>query len=180
VIKGEVPTMLTNERGLTLAEILVAIAIIGLGLIGLAVVIPVSSYGVQEGNQLSTATFLAEQMIERARAAPWTSTPAVDCLGVSTVATPQPTPTGATCVGAAQPTQTQFPDETTAGVGVSGYRQYTRIVRVTDCATTPCAGVTSGSMRLVTVTVTYTPLTSSGGQSTVPKTVRVEWLVAQK
>ena len=115
-----------------------------------------------------------------ARAAAWTSTPAVDCLGVSTVAIPEPTPTGATCVGAANPAATQFPDEATAGVGVSGYRQYTRIVRVTDCAATPCAGVTSGSMRLVTVTVTYTPLTSSGGASTVPKTVRIEWLVAQK
>src|SRR2546427_12100514 len=88
---GRGATMLLNERGLTLAEILVAIAIIGLGLIGLAVVIPVSSYGVQEGNQLSTATFLGEQMVERARAAAWTSTPAVDCLGVSTVAIPEPT-----------------------------------------------------------------------------------------
>ena len=173
--------MLLNERGLTLAEILVAIAIIGLGLIGLAVVIPVSSYGVQEGNQLSTATFLGEQMVERARAAAWTSTPVVDCLGVSATANAEPVPVApATCVGAASPTLTQFPDETTAGVGVSGYRQYTRIVRVTDCAATPCAGVTSGSMRLVTVTVTYTPLTSSGGASTVPKTVRIEWLVAQK
>ena len=36
-LEGEVPTMLTNERGLTLAEILVAVAIIGLGLVGLAV-----------------------------------------------------------------------------------------------------------------------------------------------
>jgi len=35
-------------------------------------------------------------------------------------------------------------------------------------------------MRLVTVTVTYTPLTAAGGQSAVPKTVRLEWLVSQK
>ena len=80
-----------NERGLTLAEILVAVAIIGLGLVGLAVVIPVSSYGLQEGNQLSTATFLAEQMIERARSAQWTQNPAVDCLGIGTAAAPVPT-----------------------------------------------------------------------------------------
>jgi prepilin-type N-terminal cleavage/methylation domain-containing protein len=170
-----------DERGLTLAEILVALAVLGLGLVGLAVVIPVSSYGVQEGNQLSTATFLGEQMIERARAAAWTSTPDVDCLGVS-AGNAAPVPVApSTCVGSANPTLTQFPDETTAGVGVSGYRQYTRIVRVSTCTVaSPCAGVASGSMRLVTVTVTYTPLTSSGGASTVPKTVRIEWLVAQK
>ena len=62
-----------DERGLTLAEILVALAVLGLGLVGLAVVIPVSSYGVQEGNQLSTAAFLAEQMVERTRAVAWTA-----------------------------------------------------------------------------------------------------------
>lgn len=166
--------ILMNERGLTLAEILVAVAIIGLGLVGLAVVIPVSSYGVQEGNQLSTATFLAEQMIERARAAAWTTTPAVDCLGVGTGAAP--VPTGATCTTSGTPTATQFPDE----ANVSGYSRYARIVRVTDCSTTTCAGVANPvGMRLVTVTVTYTPLTAAG-QSPTPKTVRLEWLVAQK
>jgi len=166
--------MLTNERGLTLAEILVAVAVIGLGLVGLAVVIPVSSYGVQEGNQLTTATFLAEQMIERARAAAWTSAPATDCLGVST-GNAAPLPTGATCNGA---TTTQFPDETSSA-GVSGYSRYTRTVRVQDCGATPCAGVTAAGMRLVTVTVTYTPLTAAGVSPT-PKTARLEWLVAQK
>jgi Tfp pilus assembly protein PilV len=166
--------MLTNERGLTLAEILVAVAVIGLGLIGLAVVIPVSSYGVQEGNQLTTATFLAEQMIERARAASWTSSPASDCLGVST-GNAAPVPTGATCNGA---NTTQFPDETSSA-GVSGYSRYTRIVRVQNCGVTPCAGVTDAGMRLVTVTVSYTPLTGAG-VSTTAKTVRLEWLVSQK
>ena len=169
--------ILMNERGLTLAEILVAVAIIGLGLVGLAVVIPVSSYGVQEGNQLSTATFLAEQMVERARASSWTSAPAVDCLGVS-AGNAAPVPTGATCVGAAAPTATQFPDETSAA-GVSGYPRYTRIVRVTNCGATPCAGVTDAGMRLVQVTVTYTPLTAAGASPT-PKTVLLEWLVSQK
>lgn len=165
--------MLANERGLTLAEILVAVAIIGLGLVGLAVVIPVSTYGVQEGNQLTTATFLAEQMIERARAAAWTSSPAVDCLGVGTASAP--VPTGATCNGVAT---TQFPDETSAA-GVTGYSRYTRIVRVQNCGVTACAGVTDAGMRLVTVTVTYTPL-SAAGQSPTPKTVQVQWLVSQK
>jgi len=189
---GEVRTMLGNERGLTLAEILVAVAIIGLGLVGLAVVIPVSSYGVQEGNQLSTATFLAEQMIERARAVAWTYDPTtpVDCLGISTAnAAPVPTsvvdtsvnpPVGtvaATCNGAAA---TQFADE----ANVTGYTQYSRQVRVTDCFTASCAGVAAGTvpsrmMRRVGVTVTYRPISASGGSPTT-KTVYLEWLVTQK
>jgi len=169
--------MIFNERGLTLAEILVAVAIIGLGLVGLAVVIPVSSYGVQEGSQLSTATFLAEQMIERARAATWTATPAVDCLGLSANLTTAPAPSGATCNGSAA---TTFPDETTSGTGVSGYSQYLRQVRVTACdATNPCGGVNSTSLRRVGVTVTYTPISASGGSSTT-KTVYLEWMVSQK
>ena len=175
--------MILNERGLTLAEILVAVAIIGLGLVGLAVVIPVSSYGLQEGNQLSTATFLAEQMIERARSAQ------VDCLGIGSAAAPVPTEivdatntvVAATCNGV---TTTQFPDETTSGVGVSGYSQFTRTVRVTGCATLSCAGVTGTNtahmLRRVGVTVTYTPLTAAGGQAPAPKTVYLEWLVSQK
>ena len=163
-----------NERGLTLAEILVAVGIIGLGLVGLAVVIPVSTYGVQEGSQLTTATFLAEQMIERARASAWTTAPVVsDCLGVS-AGNAAPVPVApATCVGSAAPTATQFPDE----ANVAGYTQYSRTVRVASCA--PCGGITDPTMRLVTVTVTYTPISARGGATTA-KTVQLDWLVSQK
>ena len=75
--------MTADERGLSLVEILVAVAIISIGLVGLAVVVPISNYGIQEGNQLSTSTFLAEQRLEEVRNAPWASSPANDCLGVS-------------------------------------------------------------------------------------------------
>ena len=159
-----------NERGLTLAEILVAVGIIGLGLVGLAVVIPVSTYGVQEGSQLTTATFLAEQMIERARASAWTAVPVSDCLGVS-AGNAAPVPVApAQCNGSAA---TQFPDEAT----VAGYTQYARTVRIASCA--PCGGITDPAMRLVTVTVTYTPISAQGGQAAA-KTVQLEWLVSQK
>jgi prepilin-type N-terminal cleavage/methylation domain-containing protein len=173
-MRHRLPAPLSDDRGLTLAEILVALAIIGLGLVGLAVVIPVSSYGVQEGNQLSTATFLAEQMIERTRAVSWTAipVPGTDCLGVS-AGDAAPVPTGgATCNGVAT---TQFPDE----AAVNGYPSYRRMVRVTDCGATPCAGVTDAGLRRVTVTVTYRGL-SAGGQAASDKTVTLEWLVAQK
>jgi prepilin-type N-terminal cleavage/methylation domain-containing protein len=193
-MKNGVSAMILNERGLTLAEILVAVAIIGLGLVGLAVVIPVSSYGVQEGSQLSTATFLAEQMIERARASAWTANPATDCLGVSpggaaptgppvpslvvdTSVNPPTATIAATCGGAAT---TQFPDESS----VSGYTQYSRQVRIIDCFVQSCVGVTTGAIsahmiRRVGVTVSYTPISASGGSATA-KTVYLEWMVSQK
>ena len=164
--------LIANDRGLTLAEILIAVAILGIGLVGLAAVIPGASYAVQEGNQLSTATFLAEQMIERTRAVTWTGTPATDCLGVST-GNAAPVPTGATCNGA---TTTQFPDE----AAVSGYPSYGRVVRVTDCGATACIpGLTDPGMRLVTVTITYRGLTAAG-QSPTDKPVTLQWLVARK
>jgi prepilin-type N-terminal cleavage/methylation domain-containing protein len=165
---------LADERGLTLTEIVLAVAIIGIGLVGLAAVIPVSSYAMQEGGQLSTATFLAEQMIERARAAAWSADPPVDCLGLS-AGDATPLPGAATCHGART---TQFPDEV---AGVSGHPGYRRMVRVTGCEVAPgCAGVTADGMRRVTVTVRYTPLTPGGGQSPSPRAVQLEWLASRK
>ena len=63
---------LLNERGLTLVEVLLAVAVIGAAVAGVGVIVPIASYGIQDGSQLSAATFLAEQMVERARAATWT------------------------------------------------------------------------------------------------------------
>jgi type IV pilus assembly protein PilV len=166
------PRLLTDERGLTLAEILVALLVIGVGMVGIAVVVPVSTYGVQEGNQLSTATFLAEQMIERTRSVTWTAVPATDCLGLS-AGNAAPTPSGATCNGG---TTTQFPDE----ASVNGYPAYQRTVRVEGCTVVaPCAGIAHAAARQVTVTVTYRGL-SAAGQAASDKTVRLQWLVAQK
>jgi len=172
-------TLIANESGLTLAEILIAVAILGVGLVGLASVIPGASSAVQQGNQLSTGTFLAEQMIERARAATWTATPpASDCLGAS-AGNAAPVPTGATCITpqpAATTTSTQFPDE----AAVAGYPAYRRVVRVTDCGATPCiAGATQAGMRLVTVTVSYRGLTGAGVSPT-DNNVTLNWLVARK
>src|SRR5262245_37390354 len=49
-----------ESAGFTLPEVLFAAAIIGIGLVGLMVVVPVGSYGVQQGNQVSTAAFLLD------------------------------------------------------------------------------------------------------------------------
>ena len=148
------------------------LAITGVALAALAVTIPVSSYAIQEGHQLSTATFLAEQTIERAHTSVWTQSPPVDCLGVSAGDT-APVAVGATCRGAVG---TQFPDEP---AGIGGYPEYRRRVRVSSCAATPCAGVATAGLRRVTVTVAYTPLVTIGATAR-PTTVQLEWLVAQK
>jgi prepilin-type N-terminal cleavage/methylation domain-containing protein len=172
----------TDERGMTLAEILVATVIIGVGIVGLAVVIPLSSYGVHEGNALSTATFLAEQRMEEIRNAAWTAIPAPgnDCLGVG----PTAAPTSTTCTRI-QPTGcnsgvscTTYPDE----ASVTGYAPYSRNVRVVDCNVgLGCAGVTNANMRLVRVTVTYTPISGVGGAPAgATKSAVLEMIVSRR
>jgi prepilin-type N-terminal cleavage/methylation domain-containing protein len=174
--------MILDRRGLTLPELLAAVAVIGIGLAGLASVVPISSYGLQEGRQLSTATFLAEQRFEEARRAAWAAVPDEDCLGVSagnmaptstrctrplsTIATA--CATGASC--------TTFPDEPAAG--------YSRTTRVVDCAVAPGCGmapyaVQDAGLRLVTVTVTYVPFPGSGGP-TGGKSAQMSWLTTRR
>lgn len=159
-------SLLTDQRGMTLAEILVAIAIIGIGLVALASAIPLSSYGIQEGNQLSTATFLANARLEQVKNASWSQSPTVDNLGVSSGnAAPQ---SGGT---------TTFPDENPVG---APYTQYSRRVRIVDCGSGGgCAGVTDANLRQITVTVTYTPLTGIG-QAPATKAVILTTLVARR
>lgn len=169
-----------DERGLSLAEILVAMFIITVGLIGLAAVIPVSTYAIQEGNQLSTATFLADQRLEQVRNALWTASPDTDCLGTGPSAAPA-IPSGKTCstTGAAAGTTT-FGDE--SNTAISGFAGYSRNVRIQDCGVTACGGVTDAGMRLVTVAVTYTPMSGAGGQQAGPtsKTATISLLIAKR
>lgn len=56
-----------GEAGFTLAEILVACAIISVGLIGVATGFGYGVDGVEAGRQQSTAVFLAEQRMEQAK-----------------------------------------------------------------------------------------------------------------
>jgi hypothetical protein len=163
-------TTLRNDRGITVAEVLVAAGILALGLAALMSVVPVASYGVQDGNQTSTATFLAQQRLEEIRNATWNAT--TDCVGLSPNATSPPAPSPAGTCGA---TAVTYPDEAT----LSGFAQYARTVRITDCGVNPCGAVTSSTMRLVSVTVTYRPLSATGGSSSNTSLV-IEWLVAQR
>src|SRR3970282_1441914 len=79
-----------NQAGMSLAEVLVASTVVGLGLSGLMSAVPLAGYGIHEGQSLSTATFLASQRLEEVRNAQWTQSPAADSLGVSASATAAP------------------------------------------------------------------------------------------
>jgi prepilin-type N-terminal cleavage/methylation domain-containing protein len=161
---------LRNDRGITLAEVLIAAAILAIGMAALMSVVPVASYGVQDGNQTSTATFLAQQRLEQVRNATWDATR--DCVGLSPNVTSPPAPSPVATCGA---TAVTYPDEAT----VPGFTQYARTVRITDCGVTPCGTVTSPAMRLVMVTVTYRPLSAAGGSNSNTSVI-LEWLVAQR
>jgi prepilin-type N-terminal cleavage/methylation domain-containing protein len=162
--------LLTDQRGMTLAEVLVAVAIIGIGLAALAATVPLSSYGIQEGNQLSTATFLANARLEQVKNASWSEAPTptgVDNVGTSASASAAPQSAAVTT----------FPDESPVA---APYTQYTRTVRIFPCT---AAGITCGvvdaNLRQVVVTVTYQPLTGVG-QSTGTKSAIVTMLIARR
>jgi prepilin-type N-terminal cleavage/methylation domain-containing protein len=158
---------LWNQKGMTLAEILIAIVILGVGLAALAQAIPLSNYGLQEGNQLSTATFLANERLEQVKNGVWTTTPATDDLGVSATASSAPASGGTTT----------FPDESPMA---SPYADYTRTVRVTDCGVgAGCGSVVDAKLRQAVVTVSYRPLTGIG-QAPASKAVSVSMLIAKR
>ena len=139
-----------DQRGMTLPEILAAVVVIMVALVALASAIPISAYGIQEGSQLTTATFLANQRMEQVKLAAWTATPAVDSIGISASSTAAPQSGGTTT----------FPDESPVA---APYTQFTRTVRITDCGIgAGCGGLVDAGLRQVTVSVSYRPLTGRG------------------
>lgn len=174
---------MTNERGFTLAEVLLAAFLMTIGLVGLLSAVPVASFAVTDGYRLSVATFLADQKLEEVRHMPWSSAPDNDCLGLSATTTAAPTvPAGKTCTLGATTVNaggalTWFADQGTSAI--TGFPGYSRTVRVTNCGATPCSGITDANLRKVDVTVTY----RSGSAATVAstdKSVMVTLLVTQR
>jgi prepilin-type N-terminal cleavage/methylation domain-containing protein len=154
-----------NQRGMTVVEVMVAVVILGVGLAALSSAIPFAAYGIQEGNQLSTATFLANQRMEQVRNAQWTACPVwpavtpVDNLGVSASATAAPQGDGGTT----------FPDETPLPAPYGGYSRQVRITNSAGPATCPGPDfILTGTAgrRQVTVTVSYRPMTGIGVAAT--------------
>jgi type II secretory pathway pseudopilin PulG len=185
--KAHVSTKIRRPRkdaGFTLPEVLLAAMIIIIAFVTLLSVIPYSSASVQSGNQLSTATFLANQKLEEAKNVPWGTAPSNDCLGLSANANAAPAvPAGQTCTlgatviaaGAALPWAAD--QNSTA---ITNFNGYSRNVRITNCGVAPgCTGITDAGMRLVTVSVTFQPMTTSSTAAST-KTVSVSMVVSQR
>ena len=72
-----------DEAGMTLAEVIVAAAVIMVGLVALIGAMPLGTSQIGEANLKTTATCLAQQRLEQIKNAKWTTVPAVDGLGGS-------------------------------------------------------------------------------------------------
>jgi hypothetical protein len=90
---------LAEERGLTLAEVLPALALLSIGLVAMiSLLIPAGS-GIHEGEHRSLATFLASERLEQIRHAVGRSEPDTDPLREAAISFPDepalPAPHGA-------------------------------------------------------------------------------------
>ncbi len=153
--------MLKNQLGLTLVEVLLAVAIIAIALVALSAMIPVSLFGIQQGKQVSTATFLADQRLEQAKNAQWSATPSADALGLSPNVSSPPQASGVVT----------FADENP----IAGYSGYRRTIRITDVSPPGSAD----TLRQITVSVFYTPLTAAG-VATAEQSAQVTMLIAKR
>jgi hypothetical protein len=163
---------IANQQGLTVVEILFAVVIIGIGLVALSSAIPIAAYGIQEGNQLSTATFLANQRMEQVHNAQWTACPPADKLGVSASVAEAPVSGGVVT----------FPDEDPLPAPYGGYSREVRISDLQGPATCP-GGVLTGTtgLRQVTVTVSYHPMTGIGmAPTTTAKSAILTMYISQR
>jgi hypothetical protein len=123
---------LPEERGLTLAEVLPALALLSIGLVAMiSLLIPAGS-GIHEGEHRSLATFLASERLEQIRHAVGRSESDTDPLREAAIS---------------------FPDEPTLP---APHGAFSRFVRIADCGTSAgCSGVRSPGVRQVSVTVGY-------------------------
>ena len=62
-------SLLAQEHGLTLAEVLLALTVLSIGLVALISLLPLAGFGVHEGAHRSGAAFLATQRLEQIRLA---------------------------------------------------------------------------------------------------------------
>jgi len=106
--------MIAGERGMTLVEVLVAVAIITIGLTAIATGMVLGTSGINQGQQETTAAFLAEQKLEDIKA-----------FALST----------ASGQGFANVTGTSFPAEDYGSIS-GGYSTYRRTTTITNPSAT--------------------------------------------
>lgn len=174
--------LLRNSAGMTVAEVIVALGVITFGLLALIAAMPLSTSMIAASNLKTTATFLAQQYLERIKNTKWTAQPAADTLG------------GAGSNGTAP--VAQWPDEdygsiTFPGAGNcaandhSGSCRFRRQVRIIDCSVVSCSGIPVGTanantLRQVTVTVLFRPTSGAGQSQTNEESVQLVTLIARR
>lgn len=132
-------SLLAEEQGLTLAEVLAALLVLSIGLVAMVSVLPLAGSGIREGEHRSGAAFLALQRLEDVRRTVGSTRSEDDPLAGGIVA---------------------FPDEPMLPWP---HGAFSRSVRTRDCGLGPgCSGALSPGVRQVTVTVTYLAPTGLG------------------
>jgi type II secretion system protein I len=166
-----VPRMTSNERGFTLPEVLVAVAIILVGLVAVASGFQYATNGVATGRGETVATFLAEQRIEQLKMVsmtnyngPWPSGPSL--AAGSTTEYCQSSNIGST-------------SSNCQSTAITNAASYTRVTTIVDNpGGTGCNGAPNLCKR-IQVRVTYRPVTSAGDASQT-RTVDVYAVVAPR
>lgn len=130
-----------GERGVTLVELMVAMLLLAIALIGLAASFPLSMYGVTGGGLQTVATGLALEVVEQTKRTPYATLSTLDTGGSAAAVSGYPGFTRQVAVATYNPGGSYSPP--------------------TACATCPCTACTS-----VTVTVFFT-----GQQGEVTTTV---------
>jgi Tfp pilus assembly protein PilV len=126
------PHLAASPEGLTLAEVLVALGVLSIGLLAMVSLLPLAASGVHQGAHRSGAIFLASQRLEQVK-------------HVVGLAESDQDPLSETAV--------RFPDEP---VLPAPHDAFSRAVRFRDCGQAPgCSGVRAAGVRQVSVTVTY-------------------------
>ena len=155
----------SDERGFTLAEVLVATVVILVGLVAVATGFQYATSGVATGRGETIAAFLAEQRIETLKS---TAISNFNGLVAGTITdfcqTSDIGATGSNCQGTA----------------IMGTASYQRTTTITDNpGGTGCTGVPPMLCKRIRVSVTYRPVTAAGDLSQV-RTVDLFALVAPR
>ena len=161
-----------NTAGLTVAEVIIALGVIAVGLLALLAAMPLGTSTIAESNLNTTATFLAQHRLEQIKNAQWA---AVDTLGG-----------GGSNGGAAI---AQWPDEDyntivmPLGNTNASYPRFRREVRIADCSVVSCSGIAIGTASANTlrqVTVFFLGVTGAATASANEERVHIVTLIARK
>ena len=161
-----------NTAGMTVAEVIIALGVIAVGLLALLAAMPLGTSTIAESNLNTTATFLAQHRLEQIKNAQWAT---VGTLGG-----------GGSNGGAAI---AQWPDEDDNTIVMplgntnASYPRFRREVRIADCSVVSCSGIAIGTASANTlrqVTAFFLGVTGAGTASANEERVQIVTLIARK